>query len=64
LERPGVGVSLDGPTYDTRLVFDPDSAQLLAIELYEPDPRGTEQLTSWTAVFPTTVVDEAPHLEG
>jgi hypothetical protein len=64
LERPGVGVSLDGPTYDTRLVFDPDSAQLLAIELYEPDPRGTEQLTSWTAAFPTTVVDEAPHLEG
>jgi len=64
LERPGTGVSLDGPTYDTRLVFDPDSAQLLAIELYETDADGTERLTSWIAALPTTVVEEVPPLEG
>lgn len=64
LGRRGTGVSLDGPTYDTRLVFDPDSAQLLAIELYETDAEGTERLTSWTAAFPTTVVEEAPPLQS
>lgn len=64
LERPGTGVSLEGPTYDTRLVFDPDSAQLLAIELYETDAEATERPTSWTAAFPTTVVEEAPPLEA
>jgi hypothetical protein len=64
LGRPGTGVSLEGPTYDTRLVFDPDSAQLLAIELYEMDVEGTDRLTSWTAAFPTTVVEEAPPLQS
>jgi hypothetical protein len=64
LERPGVAVSLEGPTYNTRLVFDADSAHLLAIELYETDVEGTERLTSWTAAFPTTVVDEAPAFQG
>jgi hypothetical protein len=64
LERPGTGISLDGPTDDTRLVFDPDSAQLLAIELYETDAGGTKRLRSWTATLPTMVVDDAPRLEG
>jgi hypothetical protein len=64
LGRPGTGVSLEGPTYDSRLVFDPDSAQLLAIELFETDAQGTERLTSWTAAYPTTVVEEAPPLKG
>jgi hypothetical protein len=64
LDRPGIAISLKGSTYDTRLVVDPDSAQLLAIELWGTDAQGAERLTSWTAAFPTTVVEEAPPLQG
>lgn len=64
LGRPGIGISIASPPGTSRLVFATDSAQLLAIELYESVPGGGERLDSWIASLPTTVVDEAPRLEG
>jgi hypothetical protein len=65
LGRPGIGIAIAGASDRTRLVFDPGSAQLLAIEWYVPDDAGSEErLESWIASYPTTVVDERPRIEG
>jgi hypothetical protein len=64
LGRPGEAVSIAEGARRSRLVFDPSSAQLLAIEEYEVDPGGTERLTTWRAAWPTTIVDRAPTPEG
>jgi hypothetical protein len=65
LGRPGIGITIAGVSDRTRLVFDPRSARLLAIERYVPDDAGSgERLESWIASYPTTVVDERPRTEG
>jgi hypothetical protein len=60
LGRPGLGVSIAAPPGRTQLIFDGDSAQLLAIELYETDEQGTDRLASWVASRPTIIVEEPP----
>lgn len=62
LGRSGTAVELPSPGSRTRLVFDPDSAQLLAMEVYEADVAGRMELESWIAPQPTIVVDDAPGL--
>lgn len=62
--RRGVAVSIDGPAGRSQLVFDPDSAQLLAIEQYETAPDGEERFDWWIAPYPTVVVEEAPQVQG
>jgi hypothetical protein len=64
LGRPGTAVELDADGFRTRLVFDPDSAQLLAVEVYGTNAEGKEELASWRAAEPAVVVDEAPRLDG
>lgn len=64
LGRSGTAVELSSPGSRTRLVFDPDSAHLLAMELYEPDAAGRMDLQSWIAPQPTVVVDDVPAPPG
>jgi hypothetical protein len=61
LGHPGVAVYVDGANARTQLVFDPQSARLLAIEdypLFEDGSRGP--LHSWIAPRGTKIVDQAP----
>lgn len=61
LGRPGVAIAIDGPSSRTQLVFDPDSARILAIELYTLGGGASpEEPMSWTALRPTIVVDDSP----
>jgi len=60
LGRPGTAVDLTNGGSRTRLVFDPETAQLLALELYEPGAGGHMELKSWIASQPTIVVDDVP----
>ena len=59
LGRGGRALSVDGASLRTQLIFDPATAELLSIELYDLDgiadvPR------SWIAFRPATVVGSAP----
>jgi hypothetical protein len=60
LGRGGTAVELAGADSRTRLVFDPDSAQLLSLELYEGSASEEMELRSWIAYHPTVVVEDAP----
>ncbi len=60
LGRPGTAVDLSSAGSRTRLVFDPETAQLLAIELYELGADAQLELKSWVASQPTVVVNDAP----
>jgi hypothetical protein len=62
LGRPGTAVDLPSGGSRTRLVFDSESAQLLAIEVYEPGAGEQMELHSWIAPQPTIVADDAPQL--
>jgi hypothetical protein len=63
LGRTGTGIEAGTVNSRTRLVFDSDSAQLLAIEIYQIRPDGGEEPSSWTAAWPSTVVEDAPRLD-
>jgi hypothetical protein len=61
LQRPGVGLAIDGPVFRTQLVFDPETAHLLAYEKYWLQDDGSiGSIFSWLASFPAVVVDSAP----
>jgi hypothetical protein len=61
LEREGSALALDGASMRTQLVFDPETADLLSIELYPIRPDGSVgALSSWRAFQPATVVDSSP----
>ena len=61
LDRDGIGLAIDGASLRTQLVFDPDTADLLAIELYPIRADGSiGARRSWRAVHPATVVDSSP----
>jgi hypothetical protein len=61
LDRDGIGLAIDGPSLRTQLVFDPDTADLLAIELYPIRSDGSiGARRSWRAVHPAKVVDSSP----
>lgn len=61
LGREGVGVAIDG-VRRTQLVFDPATANLLAIELYGIEEGSVAGLDSWVAVHPPRVVGPPPKL--
>jgi hypothetical protein len=63
LGRPGTAVELATVNSHIRLIFDPDSAQLLATVVYATNVQGDEELASWTAARPTVIVEEAPRLD-
>jgi len=64
LGRPGVALAVDGVSSRTQLVFDPETAELLAIELYPLGGDGSVgPVGSWTASYPAVVVDSPPGLE-
>jgi hypothetical protein len=61
LDRDGIGLAIDGASLRTQLVFDPDTADLLAIELYPIRADGSiGARRSWRAVHPAKVVDSSP----
>jgi hypothetical protein len=55
--RRGEGMALDGASSRTQLVFDPETARLLAIELYSTPG---DRLSSWSTFEPPTVVNSPP----
>jgi hypothetical protein len=61
LGREGVAVAIDGARR-TQLVFDPATANLLAIELYGIEQGSVAGLDSWIAVHPPRVVGTPPKL--
>lgn len=61
LGREGLGFDLESGGEKTRLIFDPASSQLLAIELYGP---GDGSPSSWLTSEPATIVDEPPEEVG
>jgi hypothetical protein len=61
LRRDGVGLAIDGDSIRTQLVFDRETAGLLAIELYPVRADGSiGALMSWRAFRPARVVDSSP----
>ena len=64
LRRAGTGVELTTVNSRIRLVFDPDSARLLAIETFATGSDGVERVSSWSAFQPTIVVETAPPPAG
>lgn len=59
--RSGVGLQIDGTESRKRLVFDPQTADLLAIELYPVEADGSVgPVSSWVVSHPAMVVDSAP----
>src|SRR5439155_3771200 len=67
LGRPGVGLAVAGTTETTMLVFDQDTAQLLATETFASgaDAAATTP-TSWSAYQPVEMLksSEAPRASG
>lgn len=60
LGREGLALAIDGASLRTQLVFDPETAHLLAIELYEIGTDGSVgALRSWSAFHPATVVESS-----
>lgn len=59
LGRSGKALAVDGSSLRTQLIFDPATAELLSIELYELD-GSVDAPTSWIAFHPTTIVGSAP----
>lgn len=61
LGREGIGLAIDGASVRTQLVFDPKTADLLAIELYPVRADGSiGARLAWSAYHPATVVDHSP----
>ena len=61
LGRDGIGLAIDGVSLRTQLVFDPETADLLAIELYPVRADGSiGTRTSWRAFHRAKVVDHSP----
>jgi hypothetical protein len=61
LGRDGIGLAIDGGSLRTQLVFDAETADLLAIELYPIRPDGSiGARASWRAIHPARVVDSSP----
>lgn len=61
LGREGIGLTIDGVSLRTQLVFDRGTADLLAIELYPIRADGSiGALESWSAYHPAKVVDRSP----
>jgi hypothetical protein len=61
LGRHGVAIFVDGEASRTQLIFDRETARLLAIEDYPLDADGSRgPLRSWIAPLVTTVVDTPP----
>jgi hypothetical protein len=61
LGREGIGLTIDGVSLRTQLVFDPETADLLASELYPIRADGSiGARISWAAYHPATVVEHSP----
>ena len=61
LKREGIALALDGASIRTQLVFDPETAELLSIELYPIRPDGSiGDVSAWRAFQPAMVVDSSP----
>jgi hypothetical protein len=61
LGRDGVALAIDGATVRTQLVFDPETSELLSIELYPIHADGSiGTSTAWRAFHPAEVVDSSP----
>jgi hypothetical protein len=61
LGREGLALAIDGPSLRTQLIFDPETAELQAIELYESGADGSVgALRSWSAFHRAMVVDSSP----
>ena len=61
LGRVGIGLTVDGASLRTQLVFDPETADLLASELYAIRADGSiGARVSWAAYHPAKVVDHSP----
>lgn len=61
LKRDGIALAIDGASMRTQLVFDPETADLLSIELFPIRPDGSiGALMYWRAFHPATVVDSSP----
>jgi hypothetical protein len=58
--RDGRAFAIDGARLRTQLVFDPATADLLSIELYDLDGGSVGSPSSWIAFWPATVVGSAP----
>jgi hypothetical protein len=60
--RPGLALATDAGSLRTQLVVDPETAHLLAIELYDIESDGSvaAEPQSWSAYRPATVVDGLP----
>jgi hypothetical protein len=59
LGRGGRALAVDGSSLRTQLIFDPATADLMSIELYELD-GSVGSLRSWKAFQPATVVASGP----
>jgi hypothetical protein len=65
LGRQGIALAVDGAGSRTQLVFDPESAELLAIELYPLGGDGSVgPVSAWTASYPAIVADSPPSVEA
>jgi hypothetical protein len=61
LGREGIALTIDGASLRTQLVFDTETADLLASELYPIRADGSiGARMSWSAYHPATVVDHSP----
>jgi hypothetical protein len=62
LGRPGLALAMDVGSLRTQLIVDPETAHLLAIELYDVASDGSvaAEPQSWSAYQPATVVDALP----
>jgi hypothetical protein len=58
--RDGSAFAVDGPRLRTQLVFDPATADVLSIELYDLDGGSVGPPSSWIAFRPATVVGSGP----
>jgi hypothetical protein len=64
LGRAGEAFSVQALNVETRLVFDPATGGLLAIETLSPLADGSWQITDWRAFLSTDVVDRIPPWPG
>lgn len=60
LGRDGIGLAIDGVSLRTQLVFDPETADLLAIELSPIRAESLGAVRSWRAFHSAKVVDRSP----
>jgi hypothetical protein len=60
--RPGLALAIDAGSLRTQLIVDPETARLLAIELYDIASDGSvaSEPRSWSAYRPATDVDSRP----